>query len=608
MNIYRKLLEIGQRVIGKGKVHDPAIDKMFKGDSLSVDSSQLPKPDSLEPMENEDDTVENIVLNGDLGKLYDAVVSLALSRKGMYKLYDDMEQDTLVSSGLEMITDDSSQYSMEKEATVWPEECKYKKDIEDLFKAIDIENRGWGWIYSVSKYGDFFLQVIGEPGVGVVRVVDVIHPSMVYRVEVDGKLSAFIVNIPPNNLTSVYDYASVVGGEQYICEPYHYVHFVNNYKPVFDRYSITLNRKDEEGKPVEVKKVITASYGTSTLYNVRQAFRNLKLMEKSLALARLANSPRVRIFYVNTEGMTPKERQEYLKKLQEQFKRKKTLDKDADFFDSRYNPMSYNDDIFIPITGSVGDVRTETLGGDADVKAMVDVDFFRDKFFSGMRIPKAFMGFEESIPGTMGANALTTLDVRYARMCKKVQRSFLQGLYRLCQIHIAYKYKRRPETKDIKLGMVFISSVEESQRLETLEKRFAIATTISQLARDLEGRINPKVLVKYIFENILKLTGVDLEELFKVPKAPPQSGGGFGGFGNTFGATPEEGEGTPEAGEETPEAGEESSSVTPASLVEVKKAVQEIVGMLKEAKKYITTEEMEKGRDTEAPLPVKQEK
>jgi len=595
------LTEVIQRVIKGRDPEDPAIDKLLardKGGGSSTDPALKPLPDTLEPMEEEDDEVEFIIRHGQLGQLYDAVVSLAKTRKGLYALYDEMEQDTLVGSSLEMEADDASQYSLDKEATVWPEEGKYKEDLEDFFDSIDLENKGWGWIYNIAKYGDFFLQVVGEPGVGITRIIDDYHPDQVYRVEINGKLASFIVAM---NKSKAYD-----DREQYVCEPYHFVHFVNNYKPTFEQVTLSINRRDPKtGKIIEHRKTVTASYGTSTLYNVRQAFRNLKLMEKSMALSRLARAPQIRIFYVNTEGMTPKERQAYIKKLKEQFKRKKSLDKNADFFDSRYNPMSYNDDVFIPITGTVGDVRAETLGGDVDVKAMVDVDYFKDKFFSGIRIPKVFLGFEEAMPGTMGNQTLTTLDVRYARMVKKVQRAFLQGLIRLCQIHLAYKYKKRPVLKQIKLGMVAISSVEEAQRLEVLERRFAVGTTMAQLIRDLEGQVNPAVITKYIFENILKLTGIDLKALYKVPKPPPGEEE-EGGFGASTTPPPESEMLLDTLSQETfytDVKGEKAEEIKEI-MHRIDEVIHTLVGRIKRLRDVITSDDFPKNRDTEAPLPT----
>lgn len=525
MSIFKRLLEL---VPGK----KDAVDKLLNVKGSIDPNSNKPLPDTLEPLEDEDDEIENIVKYGGLPELYDAATRLAGTRKGMYSLYDEMEQDTLVASSLEMITDDATQYSFEQNATIWPEAGRYQEDIKDFFDTIDVENKIWGWTYNTGKYGDFFLQPVGEPDRGIVRVIDDHHPGIVFRLEVQGALASFM--LAPDQTRDIYK------KDVLLTEPYHIVHFMNNYKPTFDTYTIEFDKKDEAGKTVRVSRTITASYGTSVLYNVRQAFRNLKLMEKSLALARLARSPQIRIFYVNTEGMTPKERQNYMKEVKEKFKRKQVMDKDSDFFDSKYNPLSYNDDLFIPITSSQGDIRSETLGGEVDVKSMVDVDYFLNKFFSGIRIPKVFMGFEEAMPGTMGNQTLTTLDIRYARMVKKVQRAIIQGMLRLVQIHLAYKYKKRPILSEIVLGMTSISSVEESQRFEVLERRFAIVTTLFQMVRELEDKVDQKIMIDYAFKNIVKLNGLDLQAFLNPRNRTKEAGGSSSKKGFSFDSIPPE--------------------------------------------------------------------
>jgi hypothetical protein len=465
---------------------------------------------------------------GRLWELYGAATKLSETRGKKYKDYEDMETEVIVASALELIVDDAFQYSIERHATIWPDESsEYAKEIRDFFKKIDLENRIWGWTYNVAKYGDLFLGINAEEGKGITRIIDDNHPSKVFRIEIDGALAGFVVG-DRNTFKA-----------EALAEPWDFVHFMNNYKPTFEKVILTVKEEqeveDEQGntevKEVDVKKAVTSSYGTSCLYHTRLAYKILNLLEKSLALARLARSPLMRIFYVNTEGLTPKERKKMIKDLKKTFQAREAVDLTSKLYDSDYNPMTFMDDLFVPITGSVGDLRAEQLGGEIDIKSMVDIDYAKNKLFAGLRIPKAFLGFEESLPGSLGSTTLTRLDIRYARMVKKVQRAVLHGLTRLAQIHLAYMKQERPDPEKIMISAVNVSGAEEEDRQNTFERKLNLANMIIGFIRDLEGKIDPKVLVKYIFTKVVELTDVDITALMNAPKPPPgEEGGAFAAY------------------------------------------------------------------------------
>lgn len=502
-------------------------------------SSREKSPDGLTPpfidaKEKEAmDGIMSYLVRGRLWELYGAATMLSEKRAVKYKDYEDMETEVIIASALELIVDDAFQYSIERAASVWADESsEYKDDIQELFHRIGLENRIWGWTYNVAKYGDFFLGLEVKEGEGVVRVTDTNEPRSIFRIEMDGQLAAFVKGNKHSHKT------------QALIEPWAMVHFMNNYKPTFEQIEITVKEETEEkgergetAKSVKkVKKTVTSSYGTSCLYHTRLAYKILNLLEKSLSLARLSRSPLMRLFYVNTEGLTPKERRNMIKELEKTFRAREGIDLTNKLYDSDYNPMSFMDDLFIPITGSVGDLRAEQLGGEVDIKNMVDIDYQKNKLFAGLRIPKAFMGFEESLPGSLGSTTLTRLDIRYARMVKKVQRAMLYGLTRLCQIHIAFKKRQPPDVRKIKVSAVNVSGAEEEDRQNTFERKLNLANQFIGFIRDLQGQINPKVIVKYIFTQVVELSGVDIDALMTPPKGAGGEGGG-GGYGGSFAST-----------------------------------------------------------------------
>jgi len=506
-------------------------------------------------------TVKVLMNEGRVWELFSAATKLEKDRESRYSDYDQMEEDPIISSALELVVDDATQYSHEMNGTLWiGGKHKYGHELQEFLSTIDFENKVWGWTYNIAKYGDFMLRVYPKKGEGITNIRESEHPKSVYRIDIDGKLACFIKK-------------DISARKEEIMDSSGYVHFINNFKPNFEsvkvkmwedemqksvegedktgeaedepaeygdktkdtkpfdkstwdvdsgdpqkspsRRMIDANRRGDvpKGERKLVEKILTSMYGTSILQNARLIYRILNLLEVSLALARLARSPLIRVFYVNTEGMTKDERRDLIQDLEQKFMQKKAIDIPVNFYRMKYNPLQYNDEVFIPYTGTKGDMRVETVGGDVNIKDIVDIEYIRDKLLAAIRIPGAFLGMSESIPGFSGSQTLTRLDIRYARMVKKVQRALIEGMYRLFQIHLSYKYSQDISVEDLSIGMVPISSAEEDSRLEYTERKIGIATSMLGLSGEMEGIINKKMYVEYIFKQIFAFPDLDIDKL-----------------------------------------------------------------------------------------------
>lgn len=456
--------------------------------------------------DDEEEPIKMIAANGGLWTLLQAAGRLDQDRIARYRDYDEMEDDAYVASTLEMCVDESTQYSREANSTVWlSSESEYKKEIEELFYEIDLENKVWGWVYNIAKYGDFFLKLYKEDGKGIVGMEEDIHPSKVYRLDLQGNLAGFLVRDEETAVSSELVYG-----------PSDFVHFINNFKPNFERVTIRL---EEDG--VEVKKVLTSTYGSSILQNARRVYKILNLLEVSMALARLARAPLIRIFYVNTTGMDPDSRKRLIRDIEEEYKQKISIDVTKDWYEQKYSPMNNTSDLFLPITGDVGDMRLESIGGDVNVKDIEDIDYIRDKLFAALRTPKPFLLYDETTSSLDSSKGLGRLDVRYARMCKKVQRALLEGLYRLVQIHLSYKYKREQDVKGIQLCMVPISSAEEESKMEYMERKIGLAQSMLDMIMNTDQGFDADYLMRYVFTRILDLPQFDMDKLL-TGEAPPE--------------------------------------------------------------------------------------
>jgi hypothetical protein len=99
-------------------------------------------------------------------------------------------------------------------------------------------------------------------------------------------------------------------------------------------------------------------YGSSILEPARRIWRQLTLMEDAMMAYRVVRSSRARVFKIDVGAIPPQDVEQYMQKIVTQLKRHSVVDPDTGQIDLRYNPMSIEEDYFIPVrAGSVTDIQ-----------------------------------------------------------------------------------------------------------------------------------------------------------------------------------------------------------------------------------------------------------
>lgn len=123
-----------------------------------------------------------------------------------------------------------------------------------------------------------------------------------------------------------------------------------------------------------------APYGTSVLEPARRIWRQLTLLEDAVMAYRIVRSPERRVFYIDTGNVPPQDVEQYMQKVMTQMKRNQVVDQDTGRVDLRYNPLSVEEDYFIPVRGG-NSSRIETLAGGSYTGDIDDIKYMRDKLF-----------------------------------------------------------------------------------------------------------------------------------------------------------------------------------------------------------------------------------
>lgn len=454
---------------------------------------------------------------------YDSLQAQAMAsqaRTERYVDFDQMEYTPEIASALDIYADEMTTHSgIQSIIDIDCDNEEIKLILHSLyFDIMNIEYNLFTWCRSMCKYGDFFLYLDLDESMGITSVIG-LPTAEVERLEGEDKKN-------PNYIQYQWNTAGLT------FENWQVAHFriLGN-----DKYN---------------------PYGTSVLEPARRIWRQLTLLEDAMMAYRIVRSPDRRVFYIDVGGIPPQDIEQYMQKAMTQMKRNQVVDPDTGRVDLRYNPLSVEEDYFIPVRGGQSGTKIEPLSGGKYTGDIDDVKYLRDKLFSALKIPAAYL----SSDAEKAAEDKTTLaqkDIRFARTVQRLQRSVLTELEKVGIVHLYTLGYRDEDLVSFKVKLNNPSKIAEMQELEHWKNKFDIASSATEgffskqwLAKKLFGmsdeefiRNRREMFYDRRFEAALE-TAAEAEQA--AATAAADAGGDAGGTG-VAGAEPELGAG-PDAG------------------------------------------------------------
>ena len=212
---------------------------------------------------------------------------------------------------------------------------------------------------------------------------------------------------------------------------------------------------------------------------------------------RIVRSPERRVFYIDVGAIAPEDVEQYMQKVITQMKRNQVIDKDTGRVDLRYNPMSIEEDYFLPVRGAANNSRIESLPGGTYTGDIDDVKYLRDKLFSAIKIPQSYLSRGEGTDEDK--STLAQKDIRFARTIQRLQRAVVAELEKIGIIHLYIMGFRGDDLISHSLRLNNPSKLAELQELEQWRAKFDVASAAT------EGFFSKR----WVSENIFGLTDED---------------------------------------------------------------------------------------------------
>ena len=399
--------------------------------------------------------------------IYNPGLNYQTLRVQLYSDYEAMDTDAIIASSLDIIADECTlKNEMGEVLTIKSPDENVQKILYNLFYDIlNIEFNLWMWVRQMCKYGDFFLKLEVADQFGVYNVIPYTAYNIIREEGFDeNNRDKVQFKFDPDGLSGGGTFGGyfggLVGGSSSTSSGKNMV--------IFDNYEIAHFRL--------LSDVSYLPYGRSYIEPARKLFKQYTLMEDAMLVHRIVRAPEKRIFYINIGSIQPAEVDGFMQKTISKMKRTPYIDQQTGDYNLKFNMQNMLEDLYIPVRGNDSSTKIDTLQG-LQYDGITDVVYLRDKLFAALKVPKAFMGYDEN---TEGKATLAAQDIRFARTIDRIQRIILSELYKIGIVHLYTQGYDGEALTNFELGMTTPSIIYDQERVALMKEKVDLAMQIKE--------------------------------------------------------------------------------------------------------------------------------
>ena len=372
-------------------------------------------------------------------------------RIDLFRDYDSMDQDPILSSALDIYADETTaRNEFGNVLKIHHPDDNVKQILENLFYDIlNVEFNLWPWTRNFVKYGDLFLQLEIAENIGIVNVFPY-SPYEMTRVE----------NFDPENPQRV----------KFVYAPYQNPlgAYGMSSKKEFENFEVAHFRLNNDSNFLP--------YGKSMIEGGRRIWKQLSLMEDAMLIHRIIRAPEKRIFKIDVGNIPPTEVDNYMQKIINNSKKTPFVDERTGDYNLKYNIQNLMEDYYMPVRGNDSGTNIDTLKG-MEYTMIEDIDYLKNKLMASLKMPKAWLGYSED---TNGKATLAALDSRFAKTIERIQRVIISEFTKIAIAHLYSQGITDDRLTDFSLELTIPSKIYEQEKIELYTSKISLIESMQR--------------------------------------------------------------------------------------------------------------------------------
>ena len=260
----------------------------------------------------------------------------------------------------------------------------------------------------------------------------------------------------------------------------------------------------------------------SYLHKAIKPINQLRMMEDSLVIYRLARAPERRIFYIDVGNMPNNKAEQHMKDIMSRYRNKLVYDANTGNLKDDRKHMSMLEDFWLPRREGGKGTEISTLPGGENLGQIDDIIYFQKRLYRSLNVP--INRLEQEAQFSLGRSTEISRDeVKFQKFIDRLRKRFATlflGILRkqLVLKGICTEIDWEEWKNDIQIDFIRDNHFTELKESELLRERLGTLDQISQYVGEYFSR-------EWVMKNVMQMTDEDIENMTKQVEAENERGG-----------------------------------------------------------------------------------